>query len=307
MEKRVKKTMIGGQALIEGIMMKGPEKSCITVRQPDGELYSEISGTPKNPTRKIPFVRGAVAMVQSLTEGYKYIMKSADVAFPDEAEQEESKFDKWLNQVLGDRAMAVFGTIGAVLGGLLAIALFVLLPTWITALIGRFVALGNWKVVIEGVLKIVIFIAYLFLVTRLKEIHRVFEYHGAEHKTINCYEYGDELTVENVRKRSRFHPRCGTSFIFIVLIVSILVFALIPWGSTLVRTGLKLLALPFIMGISYEIIMFAGKHDNIFCHILSTPGMWVQRLTTFEPDDEEIEVAITAFQAVLPDDGTDAL
>ena len=308
MRKRQKRTMIGGQALIEGLMMKGPEETCIAVRRPDGEIYTEVTKTKKNPTRKIPFVRGVAAMIQNMSEGFTHITKSADIAFPDAAEEEESKFDRWVREKLGDKAMQVIGGISMVFAVALAIVLFMLAPIWIVNLLARIEVLAPFfannvaRALVEGLIKIFFFISYLFAVTRMKDIHRVFEYHGAEHKTIMTYEYGDDLTVENVKKHSRFHPRCGTSFIFIVLIVSIIIFSFISWGTPLVRAGMKLLALPIVMGISYEIIMLAGKYDNIFCRVLSAPGLWVQRLTTFEPDEGEIEVAIAAFKAVLPED-----
>ena len=326
---RQRKTMIGGQALIEGIMMRGPEKTCMAVKKPDGEVYTELSDTKKNKMRKIPFVRGVFAMIQSLTDGFGMISKSAEIAFPDEDSEEElSKFDRWVGEKLGDNAVKVFSAIGMVLGVALAIVLFMLVPIWLVNLLASgfaswdaslggssgFVAAMNAalqisvvKSIIEGVIKILVFIGYLFAVTRMKDIHRVFEYHGAEHKTINCHEYGDELTVENVRRSSRFHPRCGTSFMFIVLVVSIIIFSFISWGNPLVRAGLKILALPVVMGISYEIIMLAGRHDNFLCRALSAPGMGIQRLTTFEPQDDQIALAIEAFNAVLPPDGTDAL
>lgn len=191
--------------------------------------------------------------------------------------------------------------LAAVCGGLLAIVLFMVLPTAIVGLIDRFLPLGWGKVVLEGVLKIALFVGYLFLCTRMKEIHRVFEYHGAEHKTIACYEAGEELTVENVRHHRRFHPRCGTSFMILVLIVSILLFSVLPWSSTGLRVVLKLLLLPVVMGVSYELIKLAGRYDNLFTRIISAPGLWLQRLTTFEPDDSMIEVAIAAVTPVLPD------
>jgi Predicted metal-dependent enzyme len=307
MRKRQKRTMIGGQALIEGLMMKGPEETCLAVRKPNGEIYTEVTRTKKSPVRKIPFVRGVAAMIQNMSEGMSHITKSADIAFPD-AEEDESKFDKWVREKLGGKALQIVGGISMVLAVGIAIVLFMLAPIWAVNLLARIPALTPFfeinamRALVEGLIKIFFFIAYLFAVTRMKDIHRVFEYHGAEHKTIMTYEYGDELTVENVKKHSRFHPRCGTSFIFIVLIVSIIIFSFISWGTPLVRAGLKLLALPVVMGISYEIIMLAGKYDNIFCRMLSAPGLWVQRLTTFEPDEGEIEVAITAFKAVLPAD-----
>lgn len=302
MKKEKFKSSIGGQALIEGVYMRGPEKGCLAVRQPDGEIYVESEPTSLPPLRKIPIVRGAASMVDSLVKGYKSIMKSADIALADEVEV-ESKFNKWLSDKLGDNAFSVVGTIGAVLGGVLSIVLFLVVPTLLTGLIDRFLPLGGWKAAVEGVLKILIFISYLALVTRMKDIHRVFEYHGAEHKTVACYEAEDELTVENVRKYSRFHPRCGTSFIFLILIVSIVIFSFVPFENTWLRAGVKLLLIPVIMGISYEILRYVGRHSNWFARALATPGMWVQRLTTFEPDDDQIEVAIAALTEVIPEGG----
>ncbi len=304
-QKEIFKSKIGGQAVMEGIAMRGPVETCLAARLPDGTIYTEMHPTKKNAVKKIPFVRGAVAMILSLVDGYKYLMKSADLAFPDDESEtseqrvaEATEKEKQRNDKNG-----WIGVVGGVLGGMLAIVLFMVLPTFLTGLLARFVDIEGYKALVEGVLKIVIFIAYLFLVTRMKEIHRVFEYHGAEHKTITCYEHGEELTPANVRKYSRFHPRCGTSFIFIVLIISILVGSFIPWGSTLVRALLKILLLPVVMGIAYEIIQYAGAHDNVLCKILSAPGLWVQHLTAFEPDDSQIEVAITALKAVIPEGG----
>lgn len=301
-------TSIGGQALLEGIMMKGPEKTCLAVRQPDGEIFTETTETKASgKIKKIPFVRGAYNMVRSLIDGYNALMRSAEIAFGEDAEiNEPGKFDAWLDRVFGEKAAKAVGVIGGVLGGLLAIVLFMVVPTLLTGLLARFMEMsGLVKAVVEAVIKILIFVLYLFLATRMKEIHRVFEYHGAEHKSIACYEHGDELTVENVRKYSRFHPRCGTSFLFIVVFLSILIFAFIPWGSTLVRVGLKLLALPLIMGIAYELLRYTGSHDNALSRIISAPGKLVQRLTAFEPDDGQIEVAIVALKNVIPEDGTD--
>ncbi len=295
MSKEAFKTRIGGQAVMEGISMRGPEKTCLAVRLPDGTIHTELSDSPKNPLRKIPILRGAAAMVISLWHGYTYLMKSADLAFPEEAEKEKEKGSSLFS-----------GPLIAVLSGVLAIGIFVLLPTFLTGLIDRFATLGYWKTVVEGALKVIIFIGYLFGVSRIKDIRRVFEYHGAEHKTIACYEHREELTVANIRKYTRFHPRCGTSFIFIVLIISIIVFSFVPWTSTGMRALLKLVCLPFVMGLAYEVIQFAGSHDGWFCAALSAPGKWVQRLTVFEPDDSMIEVAIESMKPAIPENEDDA-
>ena len=295
------KTSVGGQALMEGIMMRGPEKICVAVRKPDGTLDMTYENVKHHRWQKIPLVRGAAAMIENLVLGYRYLMHSAEVSMPEEAEEEPGRFEKWLNEHTGPAVQNFFMALAAVCGGLLAIVLFMVLPTAIVGVLDRFVPLGWGKVVLEGLLKIALFVGYLFLCTRMKEIHRVFEYHGAEHKTIACYEAGEELTVENVRRHRRFHPRCGTSFMILVLIVSILLFSVLPWSSTGLRVVLKLLLLPVVMGVSYELIKLAGRYDNLFTRIISAPGLWLQRLTTFEPDDSMIEVAIAAVTPVLPD------
>ena len=295
------KTSVGGQALMEGIMMRGPEKICVAVRRPDGTLDMTYEDVKHHRWQKIPLVRGAAAMIENLVLGYRYLMHSAEVSMPEEAEEEPGRFEKWLGEHAGPGVQNFFMALAAVCGGLLAIVLFMVLPTAIVGLIDRFLPLGWGKVVLEGVLKIALFVGYLFLCTRMKEIHRVFEYHGAEHKTIACYEAGEELTVENVRHHRRVHPRCGTSFMILVLIVSILLFSVLPWSSTGLRVLLKLLLLPVVMGVSYELIKLAGRYDNLFTRIISAPGLWLQRLTTFEPDDSMIEVAIAAVTPVLPD------
>ena len=295
------KTSVGGQALMEGIMMRGPEKICVAVRRPDGTLDMTYEDVKHHRWQKIPLVRGAAAMIENLVLGYRYLMHSAEVSMPDEAEAEPGRFEKWLTEHTGPAVQNFFMALAAVCGGLLAIVLFMVLPTAIVGLVDSFVPLGWGKVLLEGLLKIALFVGYLFLCTRMKEIHRVFEYHGAEHKTIACYEAGEELTVENVRRHRRFHPRCGTSFMILVLIVSILLFSVLPWSSTGLRVVLKLLLLPAVMGVSYELIKLAGRYDNLFTRIISAPGLWLQRLTTFEPDDSMIEVAIAAVLPVLPE------
>ncbi len=298
------KTSIGGQAVIEGISMKGPRLTCLAVREPSGEIRTEISQTPSNPVKDIPILRGVAAMYLALKSGYSFIMRSTDIAFPDG--DEEDKFDRWLKDHLGEKMNQTIGLVAAVLAGFLSIALFVLLPTVITGLIARILPIDGFKALIEGLLKIAIFLCYLYLVSRMKDIRRVFMYHGAEHKTIFCFEAGEELTVENVRKMGRFHPRCGTSFLFITVLISILIFSFVPWVSTAMRVLYKLLCLPVVMGLSYECIKYAGRHDNLLSRIMSAPGLWVQRMTVFEPEDDMIEVAITAMKAVIPEDLSEA-
>ena len=301
------KSKIGGQALIEGIMMRGLDKTSMAVRLPNGKIDVEKwdSGDLVHPKwyRKIPLVRGCVNMVESLIVGYKCLMKSAEKSIPDDEEEEEpSKFEQKIESIFGDKLFKIVGTIGTILGVVLALLLFMYVPMLIVKGISYLVPLGGWKTVIEGIIKIIIFILYLWGVSRLKDIRRTFEYHGAEHKSIACYEAGEELTVENIKKYRRFHPRCGTSFLLIVLVISILVFSVVTWNSMLIRILLKIALLPVVVGISYEIIRIAGRYDNIVTRIISAPGLWLQRLTTREPDASQIEVAIAALKEVLPED-----
>ena len=246
------KTSVGGQALMEGIMMRGPKLICCAVRKPDGTIETKTEPTPTHGIwTKIPLVRGAISMIESLIMGYRYMMYSAQVSMGDDydPEEEETAFEKWVGEHLGKKAEDALLACAAVLGGLLAILLFTVLPTLIVGGVNHFVTLGRWaKVVLEAVLKVGIFLTYMVGISKMKEIHRVFEYHGAEHKTIACYEAGDPLTVENVRKYTRFHPRCGTSFLILVVIVSVFLYSVLPWGSIGLRVLFKLLLLPLVMG-----------------------------------------------------------
>ena len=291
------KTSVGGQALMEGIMMRGPKNICCAVRKPDGTIETKIEPTPTHGIwTKIPLVRGAISMVESLIMGYRYMMYSAQVSMGDDydPEEEETAFEKWVGDHLGKKAEDVLLGVAAVLGGLFAILLFTVLPT---------VLVGGVNLLLP--LKVAIFLSYMVAISKMKEIHRVFEYHGAEHKTIACYEAGDALTVENVRKYTRFHPRCGTSFLILVVIVSVFLYSVLPWSSTGLRVVFKLLLLPVVMGISYELLKWCGRSDNLATRIIRQPGIWVQHLTVFEPDDSMIEVAIAAVTPVLPEDPED--
>ena len=303
------KTSVGGQALMEGIMMRGPKNICCAVRKPDGTIETKIEPTPTHGIwTKIPLVRGAISMVESLIMGYRYMMYSAQVSMGDDydPEEEETAFEKWVGDHLGKKAEDVLLGVAAVLGGLFAILLFTVLPTVLVGGVNRLLPLGRWsKVILEAVLKVAIFLSYMVVISKMKEIHRVFEYHGAEHKTIACYEAGDALTVENVRKYTRFHPRCGTSFLILVVIVSVFLYSVLPWSSTGLRVVFKLLLLPVVMGISYELLKWCGRSDNLATRIIRQPGIWVQHLTVFEPDDSMIEVAIAAVTPVLPEDPED--
>ncbi len=313
------KTSIGGQALIEGVMMRGPKKTALSVRLPNGEIDTELMPTrnlkEKCPIFGWPLVRGVVNMLDSLIFGTKCLYISAEKSGMEDLDEPQSKFEKWLDKVLGDKLFGIIMGIGTALGLVLSVALFLFLPMWLASLSeSGIVALGwageggigLWKNLIEGVIKILIFVLYMWASSHLKEMRRVFEYHGAEHKSIACYEAGEELTPENARRFKRFHPRCGTSFIFLVLIISILVSCVITWENTLIRMLLKIAVLPLIVGIGYECIKLAGRYDNWFTRLLSAPGQWMQRITTKEPDDSMLEVAIASLKAVIPENEEEA-
>ena len=296
------KTSVGGQALMEGIMMKGPDKLAVAVRKPDKTIDVKVEPVKKYVWQKIPLVRGVCSMVDSMVSGYRHLTHSAEISMGDDFLEEDSKFDRWIKEKFGDKALTVVTGIAGVLGVVLAVLLFMVVPTAIVRLVELLVPLGGWKTLLESLIKAGIFVGYLALVSRMKEIRRVFAYHGAEHKTIACYEAGEELTVENVRKHKRFHPRCGTSFLIIVLLISFVIGSVLPWGNALLRVALKLATLPVVMGVAYELSKLAGRYDNIATRIISAPGLWMQRLTTNEPDDSMIEVAIAAVLPVLPED-----
>lgn len=300
------KTQIGGQALIEGVMMRGPKVQAMAVRLPSGEIdLEQWDLKPAKWYRKTPFIRGPFNFVDSLVSGYKCLSKSADKSMQGVEEEPTSKFEKWLTDKLGDKLMAIVMVIASVLGVALALGLFIWVPALITKGLSMLVPLNDFvKNIIEGVIKMTVFICYIALTALLKDIRRTYEYHGAEHKTIACYEAGEELTVENVKKHRRFHPRCGTSFMFLVLFISIIVTSVfqVPWDILWLRVLLKLCILPVIVSVAYEIIKLAGRYDNILTKIVSAPGLWIQRLTTREPDESEIECAIAAFMPCIPEE-----
>ena len=285
-------------------MMRGPILSSMATRMPDGSIDVETWNTYKDKkihwTRKAPFIRGIFNMVDSMVVGYGCLMKSAEKAGVED--EEPSKFDRWLEQKLGDNMMKVLGTVAVVLGVGLAAVLFVLIPTGLSSLFKPVIGTGIGLSLIEGLIKVIILVGYMWLCSRMAEIHRVFEYHGAEHKPIACYEAGLPLTVENVRPQRRFHPRCGTSFLFLVVFISIIVGSFISWDNALLRMLIKLLLIPVVVGISYELIKLAGRSDGLFTRIISAPGLWLQHITTCEPDDGQIECAIAALTAVIPED-----
>lgn len=299
------KTLIGGQALIEGILMQGPDKRAVVVRGPEG-LVSKVEPIKKRTgILTWPLIRGVVNFGSSMVNGVKALMYSADF-FPEE-EGEPSKFDQWLENKLGsEKLQQVVVTFSVFLGVLFSVALFFLLPTLLAGLIPGLKERAVLRTLIEGLFRIAIFLGYMILVSRMKDMRRVFSYHGAEHKTIRCYEAQLPLTVENVRPQTRLHPRCGTSFLFVVVIVSILVSslfsALLPISNTFLRILSRLIMLPFIVAISYEFNRLVGRHDNWLTRALSAPGMWFQHFTTNEPDDSMIEVAIAALELVIPEE-----
>ena len=297
------KTSVGGQALMEGIMMRGPEKIACAVRRPDGTLETMEEPVRHYFWQKIPLVRGACAMIESLLVGYRYLMYSAKVSMGDawDEGEEESRLEKWIGEHLGEKAENALLGCSALAGAALALLLFAVLPTASVGLLGRVLPLGRWaSTVLEAAVKVGIFLIYMVLVSRMKEIERLFRYHGAEHKTIACYEAGEVLTVENIRRHSRFHPRCGTSFLVLILLISIFLYSVLPWSSAALRVVYKLLLLPVVMGVGYELLKWCGRSDNLLTRIIRAPGLWVQRLTVFEPDDSMIEAAIAAVTPVLP-------
>ena len=315
------KTAIGGQALIEGIMMRGPETDAVVIRGKDGLV---VETKPRKIRKKgsfatWPLIRGCVNFFDSQVVGVKALMRSADLS-PEFTEEEPSKFDKWLEKKLGNEKFQSFLIGCAVAMGLgLSILLFFLLPMLASSLLDGVITNTLLLNLIEGVVRMAIFVAYILLVSRMAEMKRVFSYHGAEHKTIRCYEAGLPLTVENVKKQTRLHPRCGTSFLLVVMVLSILVFsvassALLAWVPGLVAlraksafvykllmVAFKLALLPVVVSIAYEINRWVGRHDNVLSRILTFPGMWFQNFTTNEPDDSMIEVGIAALTAVIPE------
>ncbi len=309
------RTTIGGQALIEGILMRGPERQAVVVRGPEGLVVQQEELKlirDRYPILGLPLIRGSVTFLDSMYRGVKALMFSADY-YPEEAGQEEpSRFEKWLDAKLGNEKMEkVVIAFSVVLAVAFSIGLFMLLPTFLSS----FVALATDSVLVrnlvDAVLRIAIFMTYMIAVSRMKDIRRVFSYHGAEHKTIFCYEKGLELTVENVRVQPKHHPRCGTSFMLVVIIVAILVntvvFALFPVENVFLRILVQLALLPLVVGITYEFNRYVGGHDNPVTNFLAKPGLWMQNFTTFEPDDSMIEVAITALKLVIPEEkGKDA-
>ncbi len=303
-----KKTSIGGQALIEGVMMRGPKKTAMAVRHVSGNIVTEeweADLTERPRFWKLPFFRGLYGMVDSLRVGYKCLMRSAELAGLEETEEKPAGTVEKI-------FMSVLMVVSTVIGVVLALGLFMYLPSalynWFATSMDSWFETSFWndsavlRGVFEGLLRLVLFLCYLIVITLMKDIRRVFMYHGAEHKTIFCYENGEELTVENVRRQSRFHPRCGTSFLVMMLIIGIIISICIQVKTAWLRVVIKIALLPLTVGVGYELIKLAGRKNNRFVRFLSAPGLWIQRLTTREPDDSMIECAIAAFLPVVPED-----
>lgn len=317
-EKKVHKTSVGGQALIEGVMMQGPKGMATAVRKPDKEILVEYHNIKhirdKFKIFGFPVIRGIINFVESMKIGYKTLMYSAEVSGMEELEEANpSKFEKWILDKFGNKLMSFITGIASVLGVALAFLLFMYFPVLFFSKVNEWSgnAITDYRGLIEGVLKIIIFVVYIAIVSQMKDIKRTFMYHGAEHKSITCYERGEDLTVENVKKCSRFHPRCGTSFIFVILIFSIIVYTVVAKIFPEIADNralwilLRFAFLPLIMGLGYEFIKYAGRHDNLFVKIVSAPGLWMQRLTTKEPTEDIIEVGIEALKAVITDNPKD--
>lgn len=327
-KKKDKYTSIGGQALMEGVMMRGKDTSAIAVRKPDGEIVTkveEIKGISKSKLMKIPFLRGSIILVSSMIVGTKALMWSAEFFEVEEEETEKASanqeenssekakeseyeptgFEKFIYDKLGDSADTVLIWISMIIAMFLAIFLFIIIPTTLIGFLRPIIESQILLSFLEGMTKLTVFILYIYLISKNREIQRVFQYHGAEHKTIHCFEAGIELTPENAQKFTTLHPRCGTSFMFVVITVSILVFTFVSWNSLIFRMLLKLIMLPLIAGLSYEIIKWTSRHDNAFSKAISFPGMMMQKLTTKEPDLNQLAVAIVAMNMVLEREGSD--
>lgn len=307
-ENKEHMTSIGGQAVMEGVMMRGPHKTAVAVRKPDKEIIVKVddNGTKKkNKFLKLPIIRGCINFVESMVIGIKALMFSAEFIDLEDDEASESKFDKWLEDKFGDKIKDIVIYFALVLSLAMSVGLFIVLPTILARGLEALLNTDAFSSTFEGIFRILIFLTYMVLISQMKDIKRVFEYHGAEHKTIACYEAGEELTVENVKKYTRFHPRCGTNFLLIVMVISIILFFFLPDTGIILRILMRLALLPVVAGLSYEAIKFAGRSKNKCVQSCTKPGLWLQRLTTREPDDSQLEVAIESIKAVIPEDKND--
>lgn len=295
---------------MEGVMMRGPYKTTVAVRKPDGEIEKKVEENGVKTRSKffrLPIVRGCVNFIDSLVIGMKALMFSAEFIDLEEEEESESKFDQWLERKFGDKIKDIVIYVAIAISLVMSVGLFMVLPTFLTRLVEAIPAIKPvtqshaFTSIFEGVIRMAIFLVYMVLVSQMKDIRRVYEYHGAEHKTIACYEAGEELTVENVKKFPRFHPRCGTSFLLFVMIISIIIFTLLPKTGVILRVLMRLALLPVVAGLSYEVIKWAGRSKSKAVCTLSKPGLWLQKLTTREPDESQIEVAIESMKPCIPE------
>jgi len=300
--KDAKPTGIGGQAVIEGVMMKGPKDLAIAVRKPNGEIVVNkevLKGMSQSPLAKMPIIRGVIALVDAMVLGVRALTYSAEFWEDEDESFKKGRFEIWVENKLGDKANDVMIYFSVFIAIALSISIFIILPTVVTSFLRTIISGHIWLNVIEGIMRILLFIGYVLLISKMKDIQRVFQYHGAEHKTIHCYENGLPLTVENTRQFTALHPRCGTSFLLIVMVISMILFSFIGWPNPMVRVISRLALMPVVAGISYEIIRWAGKSKSKLVCMISYPGLMLQKLTTKEPDDRQLEVAIAAMQGVL--------
>ena len=289
---------IGGQAVMEGIMMRNKDRYAVAVRKPDQNIELHVAGYEQSEswTRKVPFVRGVFNFIDSLTLGMQTLTFSASFY---EEDEEETGFDRFMGKIFGAKAEKVMMIITVIFSIVLALAIFMILPYFVASLLEKYLSNPSLIAIIEGLLRVIIFVVYVLLISLMKDIRRVFMYHGAEHKCINCIESGKPLNVKNIMKSSRFHRRCGTSFLLIVMVISIICFFFIRVDNMALKLVLRVALIPVIAGISYEVLRLAGKFDNWFIRLISAPGMWLQRITTKEPDKDMVEVAIKAAEAVF--------
>ena len=294
---------VGGQAVIEGVMMQGDKKKAVAVRTPDGEIKvktERINSWVRNKhIDKIPFLRGMFILFETMIDGMKSLNYSSDIYMEETGEEEEDAIDRFIKKMFGDKANDVLIMVSMVIAVILSVGLFVMLPTFAGGFFAKFINNDVVLNLIEGIIRILILFAYIYAISKNKDIERVYQYHGAEHKSIHCYESGKELTVENAREFKRLHPRCGTNFLFIVMATSIILFAFFGWPNPLMRILMRIVCIPVVAGIAYEIIRILGKYDNAFTRMIAYPGMMLQYLTTKEADDEQLEVAIASLKAVL--------
>ena len=300
-------TSIGGQAVLDGVMMKGLDRLAVTIRRPDGRLHIRTTPLKKsNKLRKIPILRGVFVFFDSLVTGMSTIMYSADVvADADDEEEEKGKFELWMEKKFGEKAVWNFFMYAAVVVALIvSIGVFILLPTAAVSLLGAITENHIALNLAEGIFRMLLFVLYIWAISKVGDIKTTFQYHGAEHKTIHCFEKGIELTPENARQFYTLHPRCGTSFLMFVMVISLILFSLLGWPNLAVRLLSRILLIPVVAGLSYELLRWAGRSDNWLVRILSVPGLWLQKITTSEPTDEQLEVAIASMKAVLVPEGT---